>query len=200
VRDWNQKRAKGVMRIRNFLARFSGVFGVVVRDCCHDRARLGCSRRRAVFRASLPLAASRTNARRSRTRGDPRSRKREFFDNLTPMQPGATPFATWCNLVRGRTSERAEMSRNVRSTRNCAKRTHFCRAFRCSRQHNELRASRRQGTLGADVENVPECSIVSTKVGRKPRGRRRDHPARGWSVEIRREGPIMGYSDARHGG
>src|SRR5688572_33435697 len=43
------KHAKGVMRIRNCFARFSGVFGAVVRDCCPNRARLGCSRSALFF-------------------------------------------------------------------------------------------------------------------------------------------------------
>src|SRR5688500_12403343 len=47
------KRAKGVTRIRIYFPRFWRGNATIVRDCCHDRARLGCSKRRACLR-SLP--------------------------------------------------------------------------------------------------------------------------------------------------
>jgi len=133
------KRAKGVMRIRNFLTRFSGETRAVVRACCHDRARLGCSRG-ALFFGALPLAASRTNARRSAMRVGPRRRKRrEFFDNLTrthatgcnPVQPGAT----WCDRNHG-----------------CAKRTQF------TSETSTVRGFPRC------PNNVPECAQMCRNV------------------------------------
>jgi len=97
VRDLRHKRAKGVMRIRNFLARFSGVFGGVVRDCCPNRARLGGSRG-ALFFSRLALRGFADQRASSSTRVDSRSRKREFFDNLKPCNL-VQPHATWCNQV-----------------------------------------------------------------------------------------------------
>ena len=112
------------MRIRNFFARISGVFEGIVRDCCHDRARLGGSRRRAFSRSRL----------RGPTRVDPRSRQRQMlFDNWKCVQRGATrcnrvqPGATWCNRMR-----------------ECAKRTQFARTeesplLRCANPRSGVR-------------------------------------------------------------
>src|SRR5688500_5094923 len=100
------KRAKGVMRIRNFLMRFSGVLERVVRDCCPNRARLGCSRRRACFRV-LPLAASRIDTASIRDAASGR---------VVVVQPESVqsvqPQATWCNRIRG-CAKRTQMHRNA---------------------------------------------------------------------------------------
>src|SRR5687768_18495797 len=86
------KRAKGVTRIRIYFPRFWRGNATIVRDCCHDRARLGCSKRRACLR-SLPacgFADQRVlncKAASGRTWSDNRSR--------------AQLHATSCNRIRG---------------------------------------------------------------------------------------------------
>src|SRR5688572_11027646 len=138
------------MRIRNFWVRFSGVFGAVVRDWCPNRARLGGSRRRAVFSRLAACGFADQRASVSRTRVDSRSRKREFFDNLTRMQPGATPRnavqpgATWCD-------------RN----HDCAKRTHFTK----SEQSPGLRCAAPSGRGAPGSRDVAKCQEMSGWVG-----------------------------------
>ena len=109
---------------------------------------------------------------------------------------GATRAVPGDRVSRATRPQRTRMSGNVAKCpemphprANAQNEPNYVSPFRCFRHHNELRAA---GVRGS-ASRRRKCSAMCHRVDKGSKDRR-------WSVENRREGPIMGYSDARHGG